>query len=83
MALLIKKLVVLQGHYKVQCFMSTEYCVLDMCKISSNSSFLFIDDSFKVYCLIGMTLSIKKLVVLQGHCKEHCFVSTEYCVLDK
>ena len=29
------------------------------------------------YCLIGVTLIIKKLVLFQGHCKVQCFVNTE------
>ena len=47
-ALIIKNLVVFQGHYKVQCFVSTEYCVLDWWKISSDLPVLFKDGSFEV-----------------------------------
>ena len=29
------------------------------------------------YCLIGVALLIKKLVVLHGHCKIQCFMNTD------
>ena len=41
-------LVVLQGHWKVQCFVRTEYGVLDRWKISSDLDVLFKDGSFEV-----------------------------------
>ena len=47
-ALIIKKLVAFLGHCKLQCFLSTEYYVLDRRKISSDSNVLFKDGSFKV-----------------------------------
>ena len=47
-ALLIKKLVVLQGHCKVQFFVNREYWVLDTWKISSDLDVLFKDVSYKV-----------------------------------
>ena len=43
-----KKLVIFQGHCKVQCFVSTEYSVLDRWKISSDSNVLFKGGSFEV-----------------------------------
>ena len=48
MALIIKKLVVLQGHCKVQWFVSTEYCILDGWNISSDLDVLFKDGLFEV-----------------------------------
>ena len=67
-ALIIKKLVVLQGHCKVQCFVSTAYCVLDRRKISSDSNVLFKAGSFEVlFYSLDVALIIKKLIVFQGH----------------
>ena len=66
-ALIINKLVLFQGHCKVKYFVSTENCVLDRLKISSNLNVMFKNGSFEMLFCIDVALIIKKLAVLQGH----------------